>query len=124
MTNETPSNETPQSLTFKDYIYQQIQIDKSLLPRVNLLFKESDLGIDSKTPDTVDNVVSAMDSIQTKDSRWYQGTAVIVDAVMALIKPGKASAEIRGKLRTAVAYDMEDLFQRYNNASKDTGAER
>lgn len=124
MTNETPSNETPQSLTFKDYIYQQIQINKSLLPRVNLLFKERDLGIDSKTPDTVDNVVSAMNSIQTKDSRWYQGTAVIVDAVMALIKPGKASAEIRGKLRTAVAYDMEALFQGYNNASKDTGAER
>jgi hypothetical protein len=148
MTNETPSNGTTQSLTFAKYIDQQKQ---TLLPGVDALGQELDRAVaqtivdefqrteagdklnEEQAKKLVEELVETGKRIKPsegvltviktldpqKPDKWYAQTQSIVDAVMAAMPSLDPQ-----KVTTAVAYDMEDLFQRYNNASKDTGAER
>ena len=104
MTNETPSNETPsngttQSLTFENYINQQIQVNRRLLPRANSLAKE-----------TIDTYLDVLGVIETLDpekpDKWYGKTAAIVEAVMKVMP--KLDPK---KVETAVANDMASLFR-------------
>ena len=116
MTNETPSNETPsngttQSLTFENYINQQIQGNRRLLPRVNGLAKEPAEG---ERIDTSSDVLAAIKTLDPeKSDEWYGKTAAIVGAVMAA-NSGLDPQEVT----TAVANDMASLFRDFSNASR------
>jgi hypothetical protein len=104
MTNETPSNKTPQTLTFSGYINQQIQEHKEILPRAN--------GFAKKTIDTSLDILGVIETLDPeKPDQWYEKTSAIADAVMA----ANSGLDLQ-KVTTAVAYDLEKLFQGYNNA--------
>ena len=115
MTNETPSNGTTQSLTFEDYINQQIQGNRRLLPRVNglaeKLAKEPAEGERIDTSSDVLEVIKTLDP--KKPNQWYGKTSAIVEAVMKVM-PTLNPQEVL----TAAAYDMERLFQDFSNASR------
>jgi hypothetical protein len=99
MTNETPSNKTPQTLTFSGYINKQIQEHEEILPKVNRLAK--------KTIDTSLDILRVIETLDPeKPDAWYKKASAIVDAVMAA-NSGLDPQEVT----TAVAYDMESLFR-------------
>ena len=111
MTNETPSNGTTQSLTFEDYINQQIQGNRRLLPRVNglaeTLAKEPAEG---ERIDTSSDVLAAIKTLDPeKPDKWYAQTRSIAAAVMEVMPTLK-----REEVLTAVANDMESLLRGFN----------
>lgn len=115
MTNETPSNGTTQSLTFAKYIDQQIQGNRRLLPRVNgLAEKLAKEPAEGERIDTSSDVLAAIKTLDPeKSDEWYGKTAAIVEAVMEVMQNLDPK-----KVETAVAYDMERLFQDFSNASR------
>ncbi len=115
MTNETPSNGTTQSLTFEDYINQQIQGNRRLLPRVNglaeTLAKEPAEGERIDTSSDVLTVIKTLDP--ENPDKWYAQTKSIAAAVMA----ANSGLDLQ-EVTTAVANDMESLFRDFSNASR------
>jgi len=109
MTNETPSNKTPQTLTFSGYINQQIQEHEEILPRVL-----SRLLDGSKDPETVaiitQELLGVIDILKTAEPnntyKWYKKSEEIVAAVME-IRPSLDQKEVT----TAVGHDMADLLR-------------
>ena len=119
MTNETSSNGTTQSLTFENYINQQIQGNRWLLPRVNALAKKLAEKL-AKEPaegeriDTYSDVLAVIKTLDPKKSdEWYGKTAAIVEAVMEVMP--KLDPK---RVTTAVANDMASLFRDFSNASR------
>jgi hypothetical protein len=150
MNNTTGKDPSP-SLTFKGYIDQQINDDKQLLPGVDALGQELDRAVaqtivdefqrteagdklnEEQAKKLVEELVETgkrikpsegvLTVIKTLDPKnpygWYKTALTIVGAVMAA-NSGLDPQEVT----TAVAYDMEALFQGYNNALKVAGAGR
>ena len=151
MTNNTEGKDPSPSLTFKGYIDQQINDDKQLLPGVDALGQELDRAVAKTIVDEfqraeagdklneedakklVEELVETgkrikpsevvLTAIKTLDPEnpygWYGKTSAIADAVMA----ATSGLDLQ-QVTTAVAYDMEALFQGYNNALKVAGAGR